>query len=281
MTVPTQRSFSNLVDSRRKAGRHVCIGLDIDPIRIPKHIGGDTSSRVLEFAKSIVTATHDVAGAYKPNAAFFEALGDDGPSVLREVVRHINAVGPEIPVILDAKRADIASSNDGYVSYLFEYLGADATTVHPYLGHEALRPFLDRADKGIYVLCRTSNPGAGELQDLDISGQPLFMHVASLVATTWNRHGNCGLVVGATYPSELGDIRRCVPAMPLLIPGVGVQGGDLEATVRAAHGGSNFHALINASRSVLYASSREDFAEQARSAVDLMNEQLASVLANL
>jgi orotidine-5'-phosphate decarboxylase len=276
-----ERVFSDLLTGHRRAGRYVCVGLDLDESRIPAHIQGSPAVRVLEFGRSLVDATCDLVAAFKPNAAFFEALGADGPDVLQELIQHIHAKAAPVPVIVDAKRADIASSNDGYVSFLFDFLRADATTVHPYLGHEALRPFLERDNKGIYVLCRTSNPGAGELQDLDIHGRPLFLHVAALVQNTWNTRHNCGLVVGATYPAELGAIRRCVPALPLLIPGVGAQGGDLEATVRAVYTSHDLNAIINASRSVLFASSGLDYAEAARRVVTAMNADTASVLANL
>lgn len=273
-----ERDFLKLASTSWNAGMHVCVGLDIDITSIPRHIEGDAETRAYNFACRIVEATADVAGAYKPNTAFFEALGASGPVVLQKTIRHINRIAPNTPVILDAKRADIASSNAGTVSYIFEFLRADATTVHPYLGHEALRPFLNRQDKGIFVLCRTSNPGAGELQDLDIAGEPLFLHVAGLVARAWNGNSNCGLVVGATYPRELATVRARTPDLPLLIPGVGAQGGDLEATVRALYGNSKLDVFINVSRSVLYASSNERFETAARAVVARMNSDIEDVI---
>jgi orotidine-5'-phosphate decarboxylase len=276
-----ERDFLKLANTSWNASLHVCVGLDIDLAKIPRHIVGDDAMRAYTFAQEIIDATSDVAGAYKPNTAFFEALGGSGPSVLQDTIRHIHHVAPNIPVIVDAKRADIATSNAGSVDYIFEYLGADATTVHPYLGHEALRPFLNQQNKGIFVLCRTSNPGAGELQDLNVGGEPLFLHVANLVARDWNHNSNCGLVVGATYPKELATIRGRIANIPLLIPGIGAQGGDLEATIRALHGSSGLDVFINVSRSVLYASEEADFAQAARAAVTAINWEITDVLSAL
>lgn len=276
-----ERDFASLADVAWSAGKHLCVGLDVDLAKIPRHIGGDDPSRAFLFAREIIDATADLVSAYKPNSAFFEALGGQGSFVLHEIVQHIHLVAPTVPVIIDAKRADIANSNFGTTSYLFDFLGADATTVQPYLGHEALRPFLERRDKGIFVLCRTSNSGAGELQDLEIAGEPLFLRVASLVGSDWNENHNCGLVVGATYPAELSTIRSRVPDLPLLIPGIGAQGGDLEATVRAAHSANGLRAFINVSRSVIYASPDEDFATAARSAALETDNGIRSVVAAL
>jgi orotidine-5'-phosphate decarboxylase len=273
-----ERDFSILTGDMWKAGKHVCIGLDIDIARIPKHITGDVPARASTFLRAIIQSTADLVAAYKPNTAFFEAWGDKGAQVLHGTIEHINDSAPRVPVIVDAKRADIASSNQGTINFIFEFLKADATTVHPYLGHEAIRPFLDQTNKGIFILCRTSNPGAGEFQDLEISGEPLFLHVASRVARDWNHHKNCGLVVGATYPNELAIIRERVADMPLLIPGIGAQGGDIEAVVRASYADSQLRILINASRSVLYASPDRDFAEAAREKVISMNQEIANVI---
>jgi orotidine-5'-phosphate decarboxylase len=276
-----ERNFRLLAQEAWRAGKHVCVGLDVDLPRIPASVVGKSDSRILEFAQHIVDATAAVAGAYKPNAAFYEALGASGVGVLQETVEYIHRVAPSVPVILDAKRADISTSNIGTVRFLFEYLQADAATIHPYLGHEAVRPFLEQASKGIFVLCRTSNPGAGELQDLDVGGEPLFLHLAKSVERTWNERGNCGLVIGATYSQELAMVRTRVPTLPLLIPGIGAQGGDLEATVRAAHRDGRLAAFINVSRSVLYASADDDFASAARSAVEELNSEIRRVIAAL
>lgn len=273
-------AFIEALEDHWHQGRYLCVGLDVVLDRIPSCITGDDPSRCISFLNEIVDATADLVAAYKPNAAFFEALGAAGAPVLNEVIQHIRSVSTAT-VIVDAKRGDIASSNDGYASFIFNYLKADATTVHPYLGHEAIRPFLDKTDKGIFVLCRTSNPGAGELQDLDVGGEPLFLHLAHRVATDWNTNGNCGLVVGATYPHELAKIRSRVPRLPLLIPGVGAQGGDLEATVRSAFASDELRVLINASRSVLYASDDDGYAVAARGEVNALNSSLTEVLARL
>jgi orotidine-5'-phosphate decarboxylase len=275
------RDFSELAGRAWDASKYLCIGLDIDPAKLPRSFEVNDAASVLRFAATIVDATADVAGAYKPNAAFFEAFGTDGPRVLRDLIRHIHEVAPDVPVIIDAKRADISSSNLGSIEYLFEYLRGDATTVHPYLGSEAVRPFLDQSRKGIFVLCRTSNPGAGELQDLIVGGEPLFLHLATIVATTWNENGNCGLVVGATYPKELASVRSRATTLPLLIPGIGAQGGDLEATVRAAHNGHQLRAFINASRAVVYASAEPDFADAARLASVGLNTQVSAITKHL
>ncbi len=248
------------------AGRHLCVGLDPVVERLPVSVaaGATAAERVLAFGREIVDATAGVAAAYKPNSAFYEALGDDGFRTLRETIGAIRELAPDAVVLLDAKRADIGSTNAGYVAAAFDELGADAVTVHPYLGREALAPFLERAEKTIFVLARTSNPGAGELQDLTAGGLPLHRHVARAVAERWNANGNCGLVVGATYPEETRAIRADVPAaMPFLIPGIGAQGGDLGAVVAAHRDAHSDAYLIAASRSIAYASSGEDFAAAA------------------
>jgi orotidine-5'-phosphate decarboxylase len=276
-----RRDFAELAAYSWNAAKHVCIGLDVDLARLPQHLSGDNAARAYAFAEAIVDSTCDIAGAYKPNASFFEALGAAGPAVLHDVIQHVHQTAPDVPVIVDAKRADIASSNRGSVEYLFEYLGADATTVHPYLGGEALRPFLDYRSKGIFVLCRTSNPGAGELQDLLVGGEPLFLHLAGLVRAEWNRNSNCGLVVGATYPNELATVRSRAEDLPLLIPGIGAQGGEVEATVRAACHRHKLLAFINISRSVIYASSGRDFADAARNETTTISAQIASVVSQI
>jgi orotidine-5'-phosphate decarboxylase len=253
------------------------VGLDSDPGRIPESVapGAPPAERVVEFNRRIVEATAEVAAAYKPNAAFYEALGEDGFYALSETIGTIRERAPGAAVILDAKRADIGSTNAGYATAAFEQLGADAITVHPYLGGEALAPFLERAEKLIFVLARTSNPGAGELQDLMADGIPLYRHVARAVAREWNSAGNCGLVVGATYPEEMRAIRDDVPAtMPILIPGVGAQGGDVGATVGANVWAGSDAFLIAASRSIIYASAGEDFAEAARSAAQTLDAEI-------
>jgi orotidine-5'-phosphate decarboxylase len=272
------KSCTDLLAGHFAAGRHLAVGLDTDPGRIPASVapGASAAERVVEFNRAIVAATAGLAAAYKPNAAFYEALGDDGFAALRETVDAIRAAAPGAAVILDAKRADIGSTNAGYVAAAFERLGADAITVHPYLGGEALAPFLERAEKLVFVLARTSNPGAGELQDIeDRDGVPLYRRVARAVAGEWNAAGNCGLVVGATYPEEMSAIRADVPAsMPILVPGVGAQGGDVAAVVSANREAGSDAYLIAASRSVIYASGGEDFADAARSAAQALDAEI-------
>ncbi len=254
------------------------LGLDPDLGRIPQSVApaAAPAERVIEFNRRIVEATADLAAAYKPNAAFYEALGEDGFHVLEETVATIRQRAPQAAVILDAKRADIGSTNAGYVTAAFDQLGADAITVHPYLGGKALSPFLEREDKLVFVLARTSNPGAGELQDLeDRDGVPLYRHVARAVAGDWNAAGNCGLVVGATYPEEMRAIRADIPtSMPILIPGVGAQGGDVAATVAANVDVGSRAFLIAASRSIIYASDGADFADAARSAAQALDTEI-------
>lgn len=271
-------SCAELLAAHFAAGRHLAVGLDTDPERIPASVApeGSPAERVIEFNRAIVAATAAVAAAYKPNAAFYEALGEDGFHALEETIATIRERAPEAAVILDAKRADIGSTNAGYVAAAFDRLGADAVTVHPYLGGEALAPFLARAEKLVFVLARTSNPGAGELQDIeDAEGVPLYRRVARAVAGDWNAAGNCGLVVGATYPEEMAAVRADVPpSMPILIPGVGAQGGDLAATVAANQDAGSDAYLIAASRSLIYASDGEDFADAAHTAAQALDAEI-------
>ena len=246
--------------SVERADSLLCVGLDPGYTKLPTSAGGQ-----FEFCKAIIDATHDLVSAYKPNPAFFEARGAEGVAALKQTCDYLRANYPEIPIILDAKRGDIGNTNAGYVEYVFDYLGADATTVAPYMGAESLEKFLERADKGIIVLCRTSNAGAGEFQDLVVDGEKLYVRVARQAAGPWNTRENVSLVVGATYPEELRQIREIVgPHMPLLVPGVGAQGGDAGAAVRAGLGAGDASLIINASRAVIFASSGEDFAQAAR-----------------
>lgn len=242
----------------------VCLGLDSDISKLPEHLEGP--DRVFEFNKAIIDATHDLVCAYKPNSAFYEASGDVGLLQLQKTCQYIKATAPHVPIILDCKRADIGNTNTGYVSYAFDYLGADAVTVSPYMGSESLGPFLQLKDKGIIILCRTSNPGAGEFQDYVIDGgKKLFHIVAEHVRDSWNTLDNCSLVVGATYPKELADIRAIVgDDMLLLVPGVGAQGGELEQTVKAGTNSLGEGIMINSSRGIIFASSGRDFAAVAR-----------------
>lgn len=265
MQATMERNFRALLEAQWDKRKFLCIGLDPAVERVPSAARrADTRETLLAFNRALIDATKDIVCAYKPNAAFYEAYGEEGWSVLRETVEYIREQAPEVPVILDAKRADIGSSNEGYVAGSFARMRSDAITVQPYLGSEALAPFLEQKDKGIIVLCRTSNAGSGELQDLLVDGEPLFMHVARMVSQKWNANNNCALVVGATYPDELRRVREVIGDMPILIPGVGAQGGDIEKTVAAGKDERGRGFIISSSRSVIYASDGEDFAEAAR-----------------
>jgi orotidine-5'-phosphate decarboxylase len=264
----------------------LCVGLDGEIERMPEQFrrglapgetngnGADERERRIEAALTeyhiaIVEATADLVCAYKPNSAFYEQHGPAGLRALIAIIAYIQKKYPEIPVLLDAKRGDIGSTSQAYARAAFDVYGADAVTAQPYLGYDALEPFLSRADRGVFVLCRTSNPGASELQDLSVGAnnedtEPLYLRVARRVANEWNANGNCGLVVGSTYPEELRQVREIAGDLPILAPGVGAQGGDLEATVRAGIDSSSQGLLISVSRAILYASTGDDFASAAR-----------------
>lgn len=281
----------------QKANSMVCVGLDSDRSQIQsiQSAGGQEA-----FNKSIVSLTREFVCAYKPNTAFYEGEGDDGWRVLRETVDFISAIAPDIPIIVDGKRTDIGNTNKGYAKMAFDLIKADALTVNPYFGGEALKPFLDRADKGIIVLCRTSNPGAKEFQDLliptdnlpsaakqffwNLSGSlsvRVYEYVAYRAATEWNQNGNVLLVVGATYPEELKNVRKIVGDMPILVPGVGAQKGDLEATVKAGLDSTGFGMIINSSRGIIFASKEGDFAEVAGREAEKLREQINETKASL
>ena len=251
-----------LIQASRQNKSLLCVGLDPDPTQMPR-VG------IAEFTKAIIDATKDLVCAYKPNFAFFEALGLEGIWALDET---INYIPDHIPVIADAKRGDIGNTAKAYATAVFETFQCDAVTVNPYLGFDSLEPFLNYADKGIFILCRTSNKGASDFQDIqDIAGRRLYEAVA-LKAGEWNKNGNIGLVVGATYPEELKKIRQMCPEMPILIPGIGAQGGDLELAIQYGVDTLGEKAIISVSRQILYASSEKDFAEAARyHAEDLRN----------
>ena len=253
----------------------VCIGLDSDFAKLPESIKQKEHPQ-FEFNKAIIDATHDIVCAYKPNVAFYEALGDRGVRELKMTCDYLKTTYPEMPIILDAKRADIGNTNQGYVTFSYNYLGVDAVTLQPYLGSEALKPFLDIKEKGVIILCRTSNPGAGEFQDLMVDGKPLYQIVAEKVANDWNANGNCMLVVGATYPEELAEIRNIVGDMTLLIPGVGAQGGDVEKTIKAGINTQKRGLIISSSRGIIFASSGDDFAEKAKEETEKLRDEINS-----
>jgi orotidine-5'-phosphate decarboxylase len=245
----------------------LCVGLDPDHHKLPPTVGQ------FSFNKAIIDATADLVCVFKPNPAFYEALGAPGVEALKQTCDYIHEHYSHIPIIIDAKRGDIGNTNTGYVEYIFDYLGADAVTVPPYMGAESLKVFLDRKDRGIIVLTRTSNPGAGEFQDLQIVDQPLYQHVAKQVATEWNANGNCALVVGSTYPDELRQVRTIVgPDMPILVPGTGAQGGDLAASLQAGLGPNGRGLIINASRGVIFAPNPRTAAQNLRDEINKHRE---------
>lgn len=247
----------------------ICLGLDLDPRRMPTE-HAKTIKGMFDFAVQIIDSTSDLVCAYKPNIAFYENLGAEGLSLLKLVV---DRVPDGVPVIIDAKRGDIGNTAALYAESLYERYRADWVTLNPYMGYDSLRPFLEYKEKGIFVLCLTSNPGAKDFQMLEVEGKPLYRIVAEKVAF-WNKEDNCGLVAGATHEDRLQEIREAAGEMPLLIPGVGAQGGSLESAARL--GTDNFRrlALINVSRSVLYASKEDDFAERARAELIKLNETI-------
>ena len=246
-------------------GSMLCVGFDPDPKRLPPSLQGK-SEGIFEFCREIADATADLVCAFKPQFAYFASQRAEAQ--LEKLIRHLKDQYPHIPVILDSKRGDIGSTADHYALEAFERYGADAITVNPYMGFDTIEPYLRHAGKGVIVLCRTSNPGGSDLQFLDVSpsGEPLYLHVAKLAATQWNSSGQIGLVVGATFPEEIAKVRSIVGDMPLLIPGIGAQGGDIEATVKAGAvtGKPGTGMIVNSSRAILYASSGNDFAQAAR-----------------
>jgi orotidine-5'-phosphate decarboxylase len=268
-------TFMERVRARWRGGTLLCVGLDPEPERLPAPLRElPVEEGFVAFNRAIVEATHDLVCAYKPNAAFYEAQGLAGQRALLRTVALIHEMAPEVPVLLDAKRGDMANTSRLYARAVFEAYAADGVTIQPYQGEEALAPFLEWADRGIFVLCRTSNPGAAELQDLRVDGEPLYRVVARRVAEHWNTRGNCGLVVGATWPDELRAIRAAAPSLPILLPGIGAQAGDLEASVRAGHDAEGAGLLVSASRSVLYASSGADYAGAARAEAERLRDAI-------
>ncbi len=259
------RDFRQLLEAQWEQGKFLCVGLDSDFEKIPEAIRqAGVGETVVAFNRAIIDATKDIVCAYKPNPAFYEARGDEGWKALRATIQYINDQAPGVPVILDAKRADIGNTNNGYVASAFDHLHADAITVHPYFGSDALAAFFEHTEKGIIVLCKSSNRGSGEIQSLQVDGIPLYQVIARLAAGPWNARGNCSVMVGATYPEDLAEVRKIVGDMPILIPGIGAQNGDLEKTVKAGKDSRGRGMIISASRAVIFASDGADFAAKAR-----------------
>ena len=251
--------LDKLLQASRKNNSLVCVGLDTDEEKIPLFLKGEDDP-ILTFNQRIIDSTRDLVCAYKPNLAFYEVLGTRGWEALKETCEYIPA---EIPIILDAKRGDIGNTARMYAKALYEVMKADAVTISPYMGKDAVLPFLEYEDKGSFILCLTSNKGASDFQLSLIEGKPLYEIVAEKVLS-WNEKSNCGLVVGATYPEQLKKIRQIAPGLPFLIPGVGAQAGEIESTIKYGTDNKGELAIINSSRAILYASSGEDFAKAAR-----------------
>ena len=257
----------------------LCVGLDPDPARFPAHLQGRPDA-IFEFCREIIDATADLVCSFKPQIAYFAARGAEDQ--LEDLIAHVHAAHPGVPVILDAKRGDIGSTAEQYAVEAFERFQADAVTINPYMGRDSVEPWLAYPDKGVILLCRTSNPGGSDLQFLDVGdGERLFERVARLVASDWNTTGQCALVVGATFPDEIARVRSIVGDLPLLVPGIGAQGGDIEATVRAGRTAAGSGLMINSSRAILYAGKGEDYAAAARRAAVLAGTLAAAGAAGL
>ncbi len=267
--------FTDRLERASEAAKSlVCVGLDPDPARMPV-------ASVYEFNRAIVDATAGLVCAYKPNLAFYEALGLPGLQDLEKTVAHIRSAAPEAIIIGDAKRGDIGPSAQAYAKAMFEVWGFDAITINAWGGHDSVSPFLEDEDKGVFVWCRGSNPGSADFQDVQIvteeGDMPLYRNMA-IACREWDTKGNLGLVVGATAPDQLREVRAACPAMPLLIPGVGAQGGALEAAVRLGADSRGRAALINSSRGIIYASNGTDFAQAAAREADKLRESINQVL---
>jgi orotidine-5'-phosphate decarboxylase len=270
--------------AERDNGSMVCVGLDPEPARFPGTLRGD-ASRIFDFCAAIVEATADLVMAFKPQIAYFAAHRAEDQ--LERLMAHMRQVAPGVPVILDAKRGDIGSTAAQYAVEAFERYGADAVTLSPFMGFDSVEPYLKYQGKGAFLLCRTSNPGGDDLQSQRLSSVPgeplLYEHVARLAQGPWNLNGQLGLVVGATYPAEIERVRTIAPTLPLLIPGVGAQGGDAAATVRAGWRGdaqgTQALIIVNSSRAILYASAEADFASAARREALRMRAQLQAARA--
>jgi len=257
-------------------GSMLCVGFDPDPKRLPPSFQGKPEG-IFEFCREIADATADLVCSFKPQFAYFASQRAEAQ--LEKLIKHLKDKYPHIPVILDSKRGDIGSTADHYALEAFERYGADAVTVNPYMGFDTIEPYLKHAGKGVIVLCRTSNPGGSDLQFLNVSsGEPLYLHVAKLASQKWNGSGQISLVVGATFPEEIAKVRAIVGDMPLLIPGIGAQGGDIDSTIKAGRipNAPGSGMIINSSRAILYASAGNDFAQAARDVAQSTRDALRS-----
>lgn len=261
----------NIRELTRSQNSLVCVGLDVNPQKMPAHLMS-SDDPILKFNKAIIEATSDLVLAYKPNLAFYESLGTEGWEILKKTV---NAIPDGILKIGDAKRGDIGSTAEQYAKALFD-IGFDAVTLSPYLGWDSIKPFVENPERGAFILCLTSNPSSKDLQYLEIEKRPLYLHVAEKIQS-WNSMNNCGLVAGATHPDELKGIRELAPDMPFLIPGIGAQGGDLQGAVNSGTDEKGEMAVINSSRGIIYASSGTDFAETARAETKKLRDNINSI----
>ncbi len=293
-----EKLFADKLKAKWAKGKFVCVGLDPDLEKIPTHLKElDTEERLNQFLHEIVKSVGSVVAAFKPNTAFFEKYGLLGIVAYESICQYIHSFFPHVIIIGDAKRGDIGNTNIGSADFLFNRCGVDAVTVHPYMGREALKPFLDRADKGVFVLCRTSNLGSGEFQDRQVLIQeeevdychppagtrhiPFYQLVAAKVNKFWNKNGNCGLVTGATFSEDIPNVRMVASDLPLLIPGIGTQGGDLEQSVRGAATATGGGFIINSSSGILYASHEKDFAQVARAKAVELDKSIRSIMATV
>lgn len=282
--VPKSEFFTKL-ENRWSHSTFACVGLDPVLSKLPDTLKGRLSleDAFVRFNLEIIDATADLVCAYKPNLGFYEAEGEPGRRALTTTIRYIKDSYPDIPVILDSKRGDIGNTNVGYIHGDFDEYGADAVTVHPYLGKEALQPYLDRKDKGIIVLVKTSNKGSDEIQNLLVGPeqQPLYQVVAHHIAEYWNQNDNCAVVVGGTYPKELSHVRAIVGDMPILIPGIGTQQANIPSVVRAGVTDSQSGIILSSSQQIIFASQGNDFAEQARIATQNMKNSINTIRLSL
>jgi orotidine 5'-phosphate decarboxylase subfamily 2 len=255
----------------KKNNSLVCVGLDIDKDRMPKYLFNDAKTPYLDFNKKIIDATNDCVCSYKLNMAFYEVLGFEGIDILEKTIEYIPS---EVPVILDGKRNDIGNTARKYAKSMFETYNADAITINPYLGKDGIDPFLDYKEKFSFILCRTSNPSAIDIQDVKISNKPLYELVAEKIRE-WNTFDNCGAVVGATYPTELKTIRKILgDKIPILIPGIGAQGGDVEKTIKYGTNKNKENAIINSSRGIIYSGAGKDFSDESRKEALKLKEKI-------
>ncbi len=270
-TFPTVTFIDKLSARWQAADSLLCVGLDPDPSRFPAQLR-DRDDAIFAFCAAIADATAEYACAFKPQVAYFASARAEDQ--LERLLAHLRQRHPQVPVVLDAKRGDIGATAEHYAREAFERYGADAVTLSPFMGRDSIEPFMAYADRGIFVLCRTSNPGGDDLQMLEVGGEKLYERVARLAAEKWNRSGQLGLVVGATYPAELARVRAIAGGLPLLVPGIGAQGGDVQASVVAGQSAGGTGMLINSSRAILYAGTGGDFAQAAATAARRTRDEI-------